>query len=699
MKKYIVLLFLSCLIAGCAFGNQSPTTEFVAEPTVLQTNIDKTIAVPSSTPEPSVITSSGDEPDLVLDTDAFYKEIVQVGGSVSGLVFIEDVAYVGIGPRVAKMSFNQQGEIQLDKFSDPLPGRVTNLIKLVDRSAGHMVISAGKYLVIMDLLDKATLSMKCQLEMPGEISSLVLDLASPILYVGGAIYHSATDYSGFISAVRLSENVCLELISSTDMPEQPLSLTIGEKGLFAGTEGYQGGLYYMQVNKPGELSSVDLVIPSTPEAPFQPLCLKVFDNRLYASYRSVRAFDISTPMHPVLIWEANVGGNVVKSFSIAKERIFFYGWTITSELVYDSFVPPEPVTGALIGEISQVTVLYDGLFIVADHTLKSFDIVDPEKFSLVDEFQPPLSNVVSAVSNSEKIFAIDLGLGDGRGFAVLEVLGLPELTPLARVETELLNNISLFQGIEIKHDRLFLASSEIVWVYDVNQSDPELISKLEIGGGDIDALKALQFADKDLFFVSQQSSESSTFSIYDLTNLQTPVMLGDPITVQKGEIIQVSITESDVYALIKPIYEIDFAILHVLGVDGDRLWIKESYQIPGYITDMAVNNSIIAITSMDKLMVFKVNREGLPELTSQTDLGANGFGVGIAKNDLLVIVGTKRGPANVLVFDNLDEGRIEQIESIDVAESGLSELNVLMTESYLALPNGISGILEIQFNP
>jgi hypothetical protein len=307
--------------------------------------------------------------------------------------------------------------------------------------------------------------------------------------------------------------------------------------------------------------------------------------------------------------------------------------------------------------------------------------------------------VVSAVSNSEKIFAIDLGLGDGRGFAVLEVLGLPDVTPLTRVETELLNNFSLFQGFEFINDRLYLASSEAVWVYDVILSEPQLISKLEIAGGEIDALKALQFADKDLFFVSQQPSESSTFTIYNLTDLQTPVRLGDPITVQKGEIIRVSITESDVYALIRPIYEIGFAILHVLGVDGDKLWIKGSYQIPGYITDMAVNNSIIAITSMDKLMVYKVNREGLPELTSQTDLGANGFGVGIVKNDLLVIVGTKRGPANVLVYDIMDNEQIEQIESIDIAESGLSKLNVLMTESYLVLPNGIGGISVIQLNP
>ncbi len=699
MKKYIVLLFLSCLIAACTVVSQSPTTEFLAEPTALETEIERNLPVPSSTPDSSVVTSSEVAPALIVETDAFYTQVAQVGGSVSGLVFIEDVAYVGVGPRIAEIKYNHQGEIQLKKFSDPLPGRVTNLIKLVDGSADRLVISAGKFLVIMELLDKATLSMKCQLEMPGEISSLVLDHVSHILYAGGAIYHSATDYSGFISAVSLSEIGCMQLISSTDMPEPPLSLALGELGLFAGAEGYQGGLYYSQVNKSGELSSADLVIPSTPEAPFQPLCLQVFDDRLYASYRSVRAYDISTPKQPALVWEESVGGNVVKSFSIAEEWIFFYGWTIKSELVYDSFVPPEPVTGAPLGETTKITALYDGLFIVADHALKSFEIVDPENFLLADEFQPALSNVVNAASNSEKIYAIDLGLGDGRGFAVLEVLGLPDLTPLTRVETELLNNLSLFQGFEFIDDRLYLASSEAVWVYDVILSDPQLISKLKIDGGDIDALIALKFADKDLIFVSQQTSEWSTFSIYDLTDLQTPVRLGDPITVQKGEIISVGITESNVYALIRPIYEIDFAILHVLGVDGDKLWIKESYQIPGYITDMAVNNSLIAITSMDKLMVYKVNREGLPELTSQIDLSAYGFGVGIEKNDLLVIVGTKRGPANVLVYDIMDNEQIEQIESIDIAESGLSKLTVLMTESYLVLPNGIGGISVIQLNP
>jgi hypothetical protein len=95
---------------------------------------------------------------------------------------------------------------------------------------------------------------------------MVWDARGSILYVGSTIHQGPARHTGLISAFSLTPDDRLKFIKSVSMPEWPLSLALGEDGLFAGAEGDLGGLYYTQVKTPGELSTPHQVV-SIPEAP------------------------------------------------------------------------------------------------------------------------------------------------------------------------------------------------------------------------------------------------------------------------------------------------------------------------------------------------------------------------------------------------------------------------------------------------
>ncbi len=156
------------------------------------------------------------------------------------------------------------------------------------------------------------------------------------------------------------------------MPERPLSLALSSEGLFAGAEGYQGGLYYLQLVSKGMLSAPILVIASTPVEPFQPMSMQVIGDRLYLGYLGLHAYDITDPEQPERVWSA--GGNIVRGFSLDGDQVFTFGWTILSEYVRHPIRAPEPITGLLVGIPGSVTDVHKGNFLVAYDTLEIYQL-------------------------------------------------------------------------------------------------------------------------------------------------------------------------------------------------------------------------------------------------------------------------------------------------------------------------------------
>lgn len=628
-----------------------------------------------------------------------------MGGSINGITVVGDVAYVGMGPRVAAIDISQHNKPQLMRQSEPLPGIVTQLLQIPREPAPLLLANAGRYLVLMDTSNPDELKPIHQLELTGAISAMVWDARLSILYAGGSVYQAPDRYTGFISAVDLTLDNHLKLIMSIAMPEQPLSLALGKESLFAGAQGYEGGLYHIQVKISGELSTPRLVIASTPTRPFQPASMQVIGERLYVSYRTMEAYELTKPDQPVQTWAKSVSGIVVKGFSVAGDQIHIFGWAPTDPYtpVLDTITVSEPITGSPMGEIATITAMHNGDFLVAYHDLKIYDTANPQALQLVGSYQAPVTNVLGAAVNGKVVFVVDNGAGDGSSNAALQVLNLPDLKPLGQVMTEIPNSwhwgMGNLQGIALESDRIYLASEDSVWVYDVSRVEPSLLGKLEISGGGVDTITATKIAENRLLVISQEISASSVLTIYDLTDLQKPTKTGNSLTLERGEIVQMTWDETALYAILRPFYENSYIVVYIINFDNNILTLKESLQVPGYMSTIAVVNKKIALAGSDKLMIVSADEPEPLKLLGQTTLPEYGVGVAIIKDKALVAVGDEYGAAQLLTFDIQDPAKPKQFNTMDIAVSNLHMISMLVTKPYLVLGNGTGGVEVLDFGP
>jgi len=269
------------------------------------------------------------------------------------------VAFVGLDQSVEMIDISQHEKPRIISQSESLPGEVSLLLLIPGEPDPLLVVNSDRYLVVLDLSIPNTFTPIQQVELTGSLTAMIFDPQANILYAGGKVEKT----TGFISAIEITSQRQMNIIESIEMPEFPLSLGLAEGSLFAGAEGYQGGLYRIQLSSPGELSPAILVIESTPVNPLQPFNLQVIGERLYLSYKAIEAYDISDPEQPQQVWRT--AGHVVREFRAVGDQIYWFGWTIKSENMYEVIDVPEAVTGSPVGLIAGCTAMHDEAFLIA----------------------------------------------------------------------------------------------------------------------------------------------------------------------------------------------------------------------------------------------------------------------------------------------------------------------------------------------
>jgi hypothetical protein len=689
-KRIFVLFLLLSLLSGCvpATAITRPTATIPPTPTTIPTQTRAPILESTHTTLPV--------------SDFNLERIAQLGGSIKGITVMGDLAYVGMGPRVAAIDISQHEHPRLVRQSEPLPGLVTQLLQIASGPAPLLLVNAGRNLAVMDISNPNELKPIHQLELEAEISALVWDEREGMVYVGGSIYQgpSSTDYTGFISAVGITSDGDLNLMDSVVMPEWPLSIALAEGSLFAGAQGYEGGLYRIQLKTPGELSTPHLVIASTPERPLQPLRMQVVGKTLYLGYKALEAYDITDPDQPVQIWARSAyGGGVIDDFILAGEQSYVFGWTILSEYVYDVMTLPQPIVGSPIGEIASVTAIHNEDFLVAYNDLEIYDTAKQQDLQLVGSYLPAVANAMVVVANEEAVFVLDNGFGDGRSNAFLWVLSLPDLEPLGQVMTETPNDWPGVQEgshwIALDGDRLYLASLDSVWVYDVSRMQPTLLGKAGIVDGQVDAIRAVKFGEKRLLAISQVVEDHlNVVTVYDLTDLQKPVQVGSPLTLEQGNTQQMVWNGSTLYVLLDTSYHSESDYLYVIGFDNNALTMRGSLKLENYIELMAVDNQLIGLvgvdTQMHRSLLSAVEPESL-RLLSQTTLPEIGRGIAIIGDRALVAVGGVSG-AQLHMYDIQDPADPRQVQAMDIPNSNIYRVSIFVTDSYVVLANGHGGV-------
>jgi hypothetical protein len=703
--KTIVVVFLSGLLTACTTATSTalPTVTIAlkASPIPSQTSQPSFTPIPRSTqtPVPTVAPTSEAYPVL--------ERVAQMGGSINGITIVGDVAYVGMGPRVAAIDISQHESPGLMSQSEPLPGLVTQLLQISD---GLLLVSNGKYLEIMDISNPKQLTTLQQLELSGGISALVLDDRTNILYAGGAIQVApgSLGYDGFITAVAVTLDSRFTIINSVTMPEIPLSLALGEESLYAGTNGYEGGLYHIQVKSSGELSTPRQVIASTPETPLVPTGMQVIGERLYLGYWGVEAYDITNPEQPVKVWSGYAPGmNIVTDFTVDRDHVYATGFSIREPdiQVFGAVSASDQVNGGPIGRIASNTSMHKADFVVANKILKIFNTTDPMNLRLMGSYQGSVTNAMDAAANESAVYVVDNGVADGQSKAILWVLGLPDLQPLGQVNTEFPNNYwEGLLGIAIEGDRVYLATKDTIWVYGISSLNPTLLGKVSINEKQQEAISALNVGERRLLFTLQSTEDKyNVLWVYDLTDLQKPTTTSNHLPLDQGWGAQMTWTGSTLFIFLERSYFSDNDLLYAVSFYNDVLELKGSMALTGYTDREAADDNLIALTSTSTSMersIVSIFQSKTLKLLSTFTLPENGMGVAIIGDRALVAVGGSwdmGGEAQLLTIDLQSLLDPRQVDEMDIAFCDNYNVPILHSQPYVILANGAGGVELLEY--
>jgi len=665
-----------------------PTAALISRPT--PTTSPNMILIQTPLPTPSSTSSPS------LDSGPIFKRTAQSGGSINGITAVGDIAYIGMGPRVAVIDISEHETPRLVAQSQPLPGLVTHLLVISTEPSLQLLISAGKYLVMMDISDSETLEPIHQLALPGAITAMVLNASESILYVGGVIYQAPYQYTGYIAAVDVITEHGLKLIDSVTLPEQPISIAVGKDSVFAGTESYEGGLYHIQLETSGILSMPHLVIGSTTENYFAPYSMQVIGKRLYTGvYMEIHAYDITNPDKPLQVWK-EFTGIMVKGFSIEGEQIDIFGWIPAGAYIpgRKAVTPPEPVAGYPIGQVASIVAVHNGYFMVAYHDL---EIYSPPDLELAGRYQSAVTSVLGTAADDRAVYVVDGGVVNSRENATLRIFSLPDLDPLGVVTTEVPSSCCWYSGIAIEGDRAYIAAKDNLWVYDISSDFPTLLAKPEIIDGELFAIAAIQQGNRRFLFTSQDVADLSVMTVYDLTDPQKLVKIGNPLYLDRGRIHQMTWNGSSLYAILTAIIEGESDLLYVVDLQKDSLSLQGSLQVPGRIFSMAVDDGLVALAGTDGLAVISVVKPESPQLAAHVPLPELGLRVAILRNRALVVSGGNYGTAQLLVFDIQNPANPRQVNTMDVAFSAGLIGPMPVSEPYIVLTIGSSGVDVLEY--
>ena len=710
--RIFVTFFISVLLVACTTATPItlPTAAipFVSSATPTQTSAPTSTLTPSATLTPTGMPTLEATTTSLPQASPMLERVAQTGGSICGITVVGDLAFVGMGPRVGVIDISQRENPRLVSQSELLPGLVTLVIQISSEPDPLLLVNAGKYLVMVDITDPENIYPIQELELTGAIGAMVWDDRATILYAGGAIYKApmSLGYDGFVSAVKLTQGNTLELINTVRMPAQVLSLALGVGSLFAGAEGASvgeeltTGLYHIPLNSSGGVSTPRRVIDSGPEDPLTPVSLQVIGDRLYLGYRSIDAYDITDPDQPLRIWR-NYAGIVVKGFNVVGEQVIAFGWTILTELTLDTIPAAEPILGQPLGIIASITAMHDGDFLVAFNDLEIYDAADPQAPQLVGVFQTPVIHAFDAAVNENAVYVVDSGIGASNSQAILRAFSLPDLTPLGQVNTEISPWYSLV-GITLEGNRAYLAAEDGLWAYDISNLGLVLVGKVEIGDEQLEAILAIRQGERRLLVAMQRTEDKfNVLRVYDLTDLQEPVQLGEPLTLAQGWGTQMTWNGSAIYILLEGSYFSGGDLLYVVDFDNDLLELRGSLELAGYTTHMAVNNDLIILSgtsdSMDQSTIAVAQSEPLRLMSTRT-LPEEEMGVAIIGDKALVVVGSDwGGAAQLLMFDIQDPTNPRQVEAMDIAVSQHYSVTILYASPLIILANGAGGVEVLDY--
>lgn len=677
------------------------TTTITSKPTSTQTQTLTTIMMPFLTTTPI--------PSLPLSENSLFRLQSQVGGGVAGVAQVDNIAYVGIGPRLATIDVSKPSNPHLLAQSDVLPGKVSGVILISPLPHLILVVSAGIYLVILTSSSEESLHVVGELTLPGAITAMVLNHSNDRLYLGGSIYqsydpNSGDVTSGFVGIVDISGPNEPKLLDKMELNDSLLSLAMGKSFMYAGLtqNGSARGIIGIPISSSERLGKPILVIPASDDYN-SAYAMQVLGDRLYiGTYQAMIVYNISNPSAPIEKWRISEDKLTssshpiysVSGFVLHENRVDAAG-LVCSEACYfplglTTFTPSELITGTPDTTTASMVAESQNRLFLANDGLEIYSYNQARNLVKLGAYYPDLAVISYHVAVGDYLYTVDEA-SQGETPQYLHVLRIRDLAVVGKIFLDVPKSYSFIpnwcSGMTTDGSRLYLYGHLGIWIFDISNPvkpsllgrSSSLISDMGTGGA------AASLGIRHLLFLN--GLDSGILTAYDASDVNQINTLSFTLFNDRNDASQISMmvwNGNNLYALSQQ--SAQQSTFYVFKLENDELKMQSKTMFDGYINDMAAKNDLVALTGSQGLNIISVVDVAHPLIITQIPLKGSKAVVAFQDNHLIVVVG---GTNSVLLAYDVSDPIHPQL----LTANDLPVIDTIsVTGKYIVLSGTLSGI-------
>lgn len=561
-----------------------------------------------------------------------FEVLSHEGGRVHSVAADDNVAYVGLGPRVVMLDVTEPNNVQPMARSRVLPG----LVDVVLIGEDLLYAGAGEHLLALQV-DDGQIDVLAEIQLPGTISHLML--LDDMLYAAGSIPVAPEEQSsGFLSAVAHTGDGDLTLVDATILPAAVTGMARA------------GDLLYVALSPlgpgPHELFVFDLTRgtfldkPATVRLPFEDVVHSlhiVGETLLAGGHMNLYALDTGAPSDSEsvsleLLWQVEASPDLflpmVEGMAVVGDTIYVVGNVPAGTYIPQRLaVPaPEPLTPNPNPPTSPLVSLSNNRFFVAEgNSLEIYDVSQPGALTHIGGYGP-FPTLMSTLSihepmpGEEILYLYSAGSNDSNP-EELFTFRLPNLQPLGKLSIEAAEEPQMSQGalfdLLLQENEAYAVARDGIRQVDISDpSAPRVVARYPFTEGALSP-RGLVAAGDTLYLGLQRPPQVAAISFDTEEGRQTGELArslqGENLTAMAaaGDTVYVATVD---YPEQGRLYTIDAStdqpeLLATLSLPGEPIWVEPT-----------TDGTLLAVAVGEQLILVDVSEPGRPQAVGAVTL-------------------------------------------------------------------------------
>lgn len=700
-----LLIDLTVIMFGLiACNTSSPITSTVeSRPVSTAENPPLVTAVPSplpvpSTPLPTQIPTPTMSvaptiipviPTLSVSDEITFQLLAQQGGETKAVAVADNLAYIGMGPRVITLDISDPALPEPIGQSQPLPGIVNALVAHEEIA----YIGVGSSIISLDISNLQVPAILGQLDLPHPVTHLAL--YEDILVGGLSSFPSELHENGLgkIVTINVSQPEQLQLLDSVDLPWYVNALALADETVYASNPNDET-FYAVKINTPANL-------PEPVSFSGIPLSysLQAQDQTLYigGGRSDITALDVSNLLNPQKQWEVLVepGPDLVPG--VVKGFVFSGNYAYLDAAAYDGATRgpvalelPETIENASTNLTSNGIVAENNHLLITDDGLQIYSISDAPNILLTGEYSQPVVWDVAAV-NDMGVFVEGVWPPGNRG-GYLYTINLPNLSVVGQYEDtgECEDCYSSFIELMTQEEMTYVSASDGLRIISLEDTTvPRLSGSLSVTNQF--GLLAGSLAENGWWYTADTANcNDRNLLVYDLTDPQAPQQIADaPV---EGCIRSVIVNNDILY--VATIYA-DRAggAVHLFDVSAAEPKLLATIILPATVYDVQTADNVAIASTSEGITVISTIDPKNPHIMADLLISGGMYEMVMKDNIALATTAEENGNGRLLAIDLSQPSAPRLISLFDLPTT---KGEIALTEEYVLIGNPEVGLLALQ---